>query len=283
MIVNLRPPFERGLCARSFEDHQIRAVTVHIQGGSQRGDGEQVAAGVRNFPNEFSSAFDFVREFFLFWHERIAESIGILLETEIALHNEDPFARIANSHDIHREGKAIQQLRSEFAFFRIHCPDQNEACRMCERDSLALDHVHAHRSGVQQNVHYMIVQQVYLINIKQAAICRCQYSRFEVPLTLLNGLLDIERSNHAVFRRGNRQVHKRGGLYMKRKFLCIAICALLAFCAPGGRFIGITTETTLINNLYFGKQRGQRTRSSGFRGAALTTNEHTADAGIHSI
>ena len=50
-----RAPVEGGLGAGGFQDDQVSAVTVHVQRGGQRSDGKQVAAGVIDLSNQFSS------------------------------------------------------------------------------------------------------------------------------------------------------------------------------------------------------------------------------------
>jgi len=93
VIVDLRPALEGGLRPRGFQDDQVGAVTVHIQRGGQRGDGEQVAAGVRDLSHQLPRPFYLMRKFFFAGHPLLAEGVCILFERKIALHNEDAFAR----------------------------------------------------------------------------------------------------------------------------------------------------------------------------------------------
>ena len=79
---------------------------------------------------------------------------------------------------------------------------------MGEADTLALDHIDAHRCRVEQQVNHVIIQQVDFVNIKQAAVGRGQYPRLKVALAFLNGLLNIERPDDPIFGRADRQVDK---------------------------------------------------------------------------
>jgi hypothetical protein len=46
----------------------------------------------------------------------------------------------------------------------------------------------------------MIVEQVDFVDVKQSTICSGQYAGFKMALALLNGLFDVQRTDHAVFR-----------------------------------------------------------------------------------
>ena len=121
-----------------------------------------------------------------------------------------PFARIADAANIHREGKAVQQLRAQVAFFRVHRADQDKARRVGEGDAFALDDVHAHGGRIEQHIHHMVVQQVDFVDVEQAAVGSRQHARLKMTLALLDGFFNIQRAHHAVFGGRNRQVDERG-------------------------------------------------------------------------
>ena len=75
---------------------------------------------------------------------------------------------------------------------------------MHERDTFALDHIYAHCGRVQQDVHNMVIEEIYFVNVEQAAVGGGKHTRLKVTFTLLDGLLDIQRAYHAVLRRGDR-------------------------------------------------------------------------------
>ena len=101
--------------------------------------------------------------------------------------------------DLDRQGEAVEQLRAQVAFFRVHRADQDEARRVGKGDALALDDVDAHRGRIEQQVHHMVVEQVDLVDVQQAAVGRGQHAGLEVPLALLDGRLDVQRADDAVF------------------------------------------------------------------------------------
>ena len=118
-------------------------------------------------------------------------------------------------------GEAIEQLRAQVAFFGVHGADQHEAGRMLEADALTLDDVDAHSGAVEQQVDHMVVEQIDLVDIEHAAIGRSQHAGFEVALATLDGLFDVQRADHAVFRRTDREVHEGGGQRTGRQ-VCLA-------------------------------------------------------------
>ena len=89
-------------------------------------------------------------------------------------------------------------------------PTRMKRGRVAEADALALDHVDAHRRRVEQQVHHVVVEQVDLVHVEQAAIGRGQHARLEMALALLDGPLDVQRADHAVLGGADRQVHEAG-------------------------------------------------------------------------
>src|SRR5574338_540027 len=128
----------------------------------------------------------------------------------------------------------------------------------------------------------MVIQQVDLINVQQAAIGRGQDARLEMSLALLDGLFDIERSHHPVLGGRYRQVYKWGSALGGGQDAPRGE-AFLAFGAPGGWALRITTEAAVLDNLDMGQKGGQGTGGRGFSGTALATDQDTADASIHRV
>jgi hypothetical protein len=60
----------------------------------------------------------------------------------------------------------------------------------------------------------MIVKQVDFVDVKQSTICSGLYAGFKMSFALLNGLLNVKRSHHAVFRGRDGQVDKGCGAYV---------------------------------------------------------------------
>ena len=111
---------------------------------------------------------------------------------------------------VHGQAEAVQQLRPQVALLGVHRADQDELGRVGEADALALHDVLRPWPRVQQQVHHVVVQQVDLVDIKQAAVGRGQHARLEMALAALDGLLDIQRADDAILGGADRQVDEAG-------------------------------------------------------------------------
>jgi hypothetical protein len=83
---------------------------------------------------------------------------------------------------------------------------------VAEADALALDHVDAHRGGVEQQVNDVVVEQVDLVHVQQPAVRRRQHARLEVALALLDGFsmssVPTTRSSVALTGRSTKRVRR---------------------------------------------------------------------------
>ena len=206
----------------------------------------------------------------------------IALELHDALQDLHALGRLVDALNIHAQGEAVEQLRAQIALFRVHRADQDEARRVGEGDALALDHVDAHGRRVEQQVNHVVVEQVDLIHVQQAAVGRRQHARLEVALALLDGLLDVQRAHDAVLGGADRQVHKAGAPASDRQFLA-ALDALAAVVALPVRPVRIATKGAVGDHLDFGQQRSQSARRRALGRAALTADQHTADLGADGV
>jgi hypothetical protein len=78
---------------------------------------------------------------------------------------------------------------------------------MGERDALALDGVHAHRSGVQQRVDQVVVEEVHLVHVQDAAVGGSHEPRLEPAFTVLERVLHVECADKPVLGRGDRELY----------------------------------------------------------------------------
>jgi hypothetical protein len=95
---------------------------------------------------------------------------------------------------VHVDGETepVQQLRAQFALFGIHRADQYEPGLVGVGDAVAFDMHPSHRSGVEQHVDQMIVQQIDLVDVKHATVCTGQQSRRECVLTVAQHPLQVQ-------------------------------------------------------------------------------------------
>ncbi len=97
---------------------------------------------------------------------------------------------------------------------------------MADGEAFALDHVLAGRSHIEQQVHEMVVEQVHFVDIEKAAIGAGEQARLEALLALGEGAFEIQRADHTVFGRAERQVDdRRRDLFGDLGFLAVADAA----------------------------------------------------------
>jgi hypothetical protein len=87
----------------------------------------------------------------------IAESRGVAIESDAAADDFGTLLRIGDTPYFYSEGEAIKELRTELAFFRIHCADEDELCRMIDGDSFAFDIVMPHGSGIEEDIDEVVL------------------------------------------------------------------------------------------------------------------------------
>ena len=211
------------------------------------------------------------------------EVVGILLEEDTAAQHFHSLACFGDADDVHGVGEAVQQLRAQVAFFRVHGADQHKARRVLEADPFTLDHVDAHGGAVQQQVHHVVVEQVDFVYIEHAAIGRGQDARFEVALALLDGLFDVQRADHTIFRGADGQVHKGRGQRDRSagRLRVRGARGIRRRRGPGafGSQLKRQPWTTSMRR----QQGSQGTRRRGFGRAAFAADQHAADLRVDGI
>ena len=99
------------------------------------------------------------------------------LERHAPANHLDPHVDVARGEHVDRQPEPVEQLRTQFALFGIHGADQHEPGLVAVRDTVAF-HVHpAHRGRVEQHVDQVVVQEVDLVDVEDAAVCARQQTR----------------------------------------------------------------------------------------------------------
>jgi len=212
----------------------------------------------------------------------LVEAFGVGLVRQPAFDDGDALPRIGDAVHVHAQREAVEELGPQVAFLRVHRADQHEPRGVAETDAFALDHIDAHRGGVEQQVNDVVIKQVDLIHVQQPAIRRSQHARLEVPLAVLDGLLDVQRAHDSVFRRADGQVDEAGapGCHGQRLAAGQPVAAVVA---EGVLAVRLAREGTVRHHLNLGQQGCQGPRGGGFGRAALAANEHPADAAADGI
>lgn len=194
------------------------------------------------------------------------------------------FLRIAAAHDLDtlfdilrrlhldRQAEPVEQLRAQFALFRVAAADQHEFRRMPDRQPLALDQVLARLRDIEEQVDQMVLEQIDLVDIQVSAMRAGEQPRLERLLATPQCAFEIERAEHPVLGRAQRQVDKRhrhlGGL------------ARAALVGAAIRFLGRAIVAAPGNRHHRRQQRGQRPCGGGLAGAAIAEHHNPANARI---
>ena len=180
--------------------------------------------------------------------------------------------RVPAGRDLHGEPEPVEQLRPQLALFRVHRADEQEAGRVPDRHPLPLDVADPERGRVQQQVDQMVVQQVHLVDVQQAAVRRGEHARLVRGDPLGQRALDVQRADQAILGRADGQLGERGGPGPMRR--AGRVRAVRAGWVGLG---GITGEPAALDDLDGGQQRAETADDRRLRRSFLTADEDTAD------
>ncbi len=265
-----------------LEDNDVGPVAVNVKACGQFGDGIQVGGLIGHRGQQLARASDVAGELLLVRLPLGAKPLRIALELDGALQDVYPGLMSRDTTDLDAEGKTVQKLGAQLAFFRVHGAYQDKARRMAKGDPFTLHDVAAHRCRVEQEVHNVIVQQVYLVHVEEAPVGGGQHAGLELFLAGLDRHLDVQRTDDAILGRADRQVHESGPVLAHGQRFPPAY-ALAAVVAQSLRAVGITMEGTVGNNLDLGQQSGQRAGCRRLGRASLATDQHATDSGADGI
>jgi hypothetical protein len=192
--------------AGSAQHGQVGADAVHPGGMAELGGVRHAGAVERQGPSALAGLVTALDEHALLAGEGGRKGVGVALEGEPPQH--DLGARRGCDHAVrlHRQAKAIEQLRAQLAFLGIHGADQHEARRVHVGNTVPLDHVLAGGRGVEQQVHERVGQQVHLVHVEDAVVGPSEQARRELHLPLPQRFAQIERAGDALLRRAERQL-----------------------------------------------------------------------------
>ncbi len=135
----------------------------------------------------------------------LAKHYRIAVEIQTATDDLTALGRLGLATQCDVQAKAIQQLRAQFAFFRVHGADQYEARCMAMGNTIPLDHIDAAGSNVQQQVDQMVGEQIDLIDVQHTAVGFGEYTRGKLCTTLGQRGVQIQRADQTLFSSTQRQ------------------------------------------------------------------------------
>ena len=212
-----------------------------------------------------------------FFHVR-QECRGVAIEGVAATHDVDAHRNRLRSLDLDRKTEAVKQLRPQFPLFRIAGSDQNEACGVTDAEPLALDQILPGRRRVEQQIDEVILQQVDLVDIEKSAVRLRQQARLEGLHSLRQGPFEVERTDHPILGRAERQVDHRNryqvGLQRTVRL------ARAAFGAKGALVRRVAAIAASHHGRHLRQQRRKRPDGRRLPAAAIPEDEHAANGGI---
>ncbi len=172
----------------------------------------------------------------------------------------------------------VKQLRPELAFLRIHGAHQQEPGGVPDRQAFPLDVVHAQGRRVKQQVDKVIMQQVHLVDVEQAAVRRGEQPGLECGDPLGQRPLDVQRPGQPVLGGADRQLGQPGGPPQPGRL--VRVRAVRAARVGSG---GVAGEPAAGHDVRGRQQRGQAADHGRLRGALLAPDQHAADGRRHGV
>ncbi len=204
------------------------------------------------------------------------------LEVGVALGDQHPLVGVADALNIDAQPKAVEQLRAQLAFLGIHRADEDESRRVRERHPLPLDRVHAHRGGVQQHVHDVVVEKIDLVDVKNVAIGLGEDPWFKAPGAGAQRGLDVDRADDAILGGVDRQLDDAHPALVRRQHAGV-VETNPALGAKGLAVVWIAPEMAAFDHVVLRQQPGKRPHGGRLASALLAADEHPADRGHDGV
>lgn len=133
------------------------------------------------------------------------EGLRVGIEGQPATDDLCPLGRRRLGIEAHVEAETVEQLRAQFALFRVHRADQHETRRMPVGNAIALDQVDAAGGDVEQQIHQVVRQQVNFVDVEHAAVGLGQHARGKPRATFAEGGVQVEAADDALLAGAQRQ------------------------------------------------------------------------------
>jgi hypothetical protein len=148
------------------------------------------------------------------------------------------------------------------------------------RQPLALDHVLPRGGHVEEEVDEVVLEQVDLVHVEEAAVGAGEEPRLVDLLAVAEGALEVERADQPVLGGAEREVD-HGHLRLAgpaRGTGALAPVALVAAGAVRGR---VAPVAAALGDRDRREDAGQRPHRRGLRRAAVPEDEHAAHGRVH--
>ncbi len=143
---------------------------------------------------------------------------------------------------------------------------------MPDRDALTLDVVHAQGRGIEQQIDEVIMKQVHLVHVEQAAVRGGEQPGLEGGDALGQRALDVQGAGQPVLGGADRQLSQPGRPPQSRWL--VRMRAVRAARIGPGRVAG---EPAVRDDVHGRQQRRKPSDHGRLRRALLTPDEDAAD------
>ncbi len=192
------PPVPRGVRDRRTRGDDVGAHPVDLEGGADLGDLEEHRVGELDLGEQLAGGGDPVGQRALGVGVRLDEGVGVGVEGEPAADDLGAQLRVARRGDLDGEAEAVEELGAELALLGVHGADEHEAGGVGDRDAVALDGGAAHRGGVEQQVDEVVVEEVDLVDVEDAAVGAGEQAGLVLRDAVGQDLGEVQRAEHAV-------------------------------------------------------------------------------------
>ena len=264
---------ERRQRPRGAQQGQLRAQPIRAEPHAQPGRILQHRVGHLDGGQQVPRRLDPLADAGVLRPPLGGEAGAVPVERVAAPYDSDPRRDLAGRLHLDRQPESVEQLRAQLALLRVAAADQHEARRVADAQAFPLHHVLAGRGHVDQEVHQVVLQQVHLVDIQEAAVGAGEQAGFERLLAAGQRAFQVERAHHPVLRRPQRHVDHG---YRGHVLRCLAGRAVPALGAEPRLALRCAIVRASRHHGHSRQQAGQRAHGGRLAGAAVAEHQDAA-------
>ncbi|MNF71188.1 hypothetical protein D3C84_531340 [compost metagenome] len=184
---------------RGTQPDQVGAHTIDAGGETACGNLPQGMVIQGNRRQVVTRTLATLAQFLLGTGPLCAKSLGVAVEVQATADDLAPGRRLGLAAQDDVEAKAVEQLRTQFALFRVHGTDQDETSAVTMGNTVAFDAVGTTGRHIEQQVDHMIGQQIDFIDIQHAPVGCGEHPRGKLRAPLAQRRIQVQRAHQPFF------------------------------------------------------------------------------------
>mmetsp|Transcript_48531 Transcript_48531/g.156706 ORF Transcript_48531/g.156706 Transcript_48531/m.156706 type:complete len:495 (-) Transcript_48531:12-1496(-) len=282
VISHLRAAIEGAEGSGGPVRHDVAAETVDVQGAADHRDFAGEARGDYHLAQICSGDDDLVRKLLVVLQKFFTEALRVVGELLAAVHDLHAEVRVPLRPDHGMHAEAVEQLGPQLTLLGVAAAHEDELGGVPDADALALDSVPAACGAVKQNVDQVVIQEVDLVDVQNAAVRPRQEARLEGLLALGQGLLDVDGAADPVLGGAQRQVDHRHLSLANRKHIAPGrpVSDLVAHVL-GLRWRGVVG--VVGHTVDLGQEVDERADGRRLACATVSQDHHAADLRVDDV